>query len=293
VPCRRKDGTTFAGDLAVSQVQLSERTLFTGVLRDLTERKRAEQQLLEATERVRAAEELASVGTLVAGLAHEIGTPMGVIQGHAKMLERHLSDDRARWRLSTIQEQVSRISRIIQSLLNMARPKATERLPVALEPLLETTLSFLSEKFARREVEIVRDFQSVSSILGDPERLQQLLLNLFLNAVDAMPDGGELRIRLAPDGHAGIHLTVADTGCGIPKENLAQIFEPFYTSKEAGTGNGLGLMVASRIVNDHGGSMDVESRVGEGTQFLIHLPWNPAPSKAEGRDSSDQTSQMQ
>lgn len=275
VPCQRKNGTTFTGDLAVSQVQLSERVLFTGVMRDLTERKRVEQQLQEAKERVRAAEELASVGTLVAGLAHEIGTPMGVIQGHAKMLERHITDDRARWRLTTIQEQIGRISRIIQSLLNMARPKASERLPVALEPLLETTLSFLSEKFARRQIEVVRDFEPVGSVLGDFERLQQLLLNLFLNAVDAMPEGGELRIRLVPDEHAGLRLTVSDTGCGIPQENLTQIFEPFYTSKEAGTGNGLGLMVASRIVNDHGGSMEVESSVGEGTEFLIHIPWNP------------------
>jgi two-component system sensor kinase FixL len=272
VPCRRKDGTVFPGDLAVSEIQLGDRRLFTGVLRDLSERKQAEKQLHDASARVQAAEELAAVGTLVAGLAHEIGTPMGVIQGHAKLLEKHVQGDRARWRLSTIEEQIGRISRIIQSLLNMARPKASERISVPLEPLLETTLSFLTEKLRRRGVRVVRDFEPIDSVTGDPERLQQLLLNLFLNAVDAMPDGGELRVSLKSDGRSGALLRVADTGCGIEAQHLDHIFDAFYTSKEAGTGSGLGLMVAKRIVGDHGGSLRVESAPGKGTEFRIHLP---------------------
>ena len=272
VPCRRKDGTVFPGDLAVNEVQLGNRRLFTGVLRDLSERKRAEKELHDVSARVQAAEELAAVGTLVAGLAHEIGTPMGVIQGHAKLLEKHVHDDRARWRLATIEEQIGRISRIIQSLLNMARPKASERVPVALEPLLETTLSFLTEKLRRRGVRVMRDFRPVASVTGDPERLQQLLLNLFLNAVDAMPDGGELRVSLESDGKSGAILRVGDTGCGIEPQDLDHIFDAFYTSKEAGSGSGLGLMVANRIVGDHGGSLRVKSTPGEGTDFRIHLP---------------------
>jgi PAS domain S-box-containing protein len=275
VPCLRKDGKVFPGDLAVSEILLDDRRLFTGVLRDLSERKRVEKELQDAAKRVEAAEELASVGTLVAGLAHEIGTPMGVIQGHAKLLEKHIDNESARWRLKTIQDQIGRISRIIQSLLNMARPKATERVLVALEPLLETTLSFLTEKLSRRRVRVVRDFQQVGSVIGDPERLQQLLLNLFLNAVDAMPDGGELRVRLQPDGKSGVILWVGDTGYGIEPDKLDRIFDAFYTSKEAGSGNGLGLMVASRIVGDHGGTLRVESTLGVGTEFRIHLPWNP------------------
>ncbi len=275
VPCRRKDGTIFPGDLAVSEVKLADRRLFTGILRDLTERKATEEQLAKAERRLHAAEELASVGTLVAGLAHEIGTPMGVIQGHAKLLEKAVEGDQARWRLETIQQQIGRISKIIQSLLNMARPKATERVPVALEPLIETTLLFLSEKLGRGGVEVVRDFEATGSVIGDPERLQQLLLNLFLNAADAMPDGGELRVGLRPDGQAGTFLTIEDTGLGIAPENLGRIFDAFYTSKEAGTGSGLGLMVASRIAADHGGTIEAESRLGQGTLFRVHFPWNP------------------
>jgi PAS domain S-box-containing protein len=287
VPCCRKDGSVFPGDLNVSRVDLDDRTLFTGIMRDLTVQKESEQELKQAEQRVRAAEELASVGTLVAGLAHEIGTPMGVIQGHAKLLEKRVEGEKAQWRLKTIQEQIGRISRIIQSLLNMARPKATERLPVDLEPLLETTLSFLSEKFARRGVRVVRNFKPTSSVTGDPERLQQLLLNLFLNAADAMPDGGDLKISLEPDGQAGAMLRVGDTGTGIPSDKLERIFDAFYTSKEAGKGSGLGLMVANRIVADHGGTIEVESILDEGTTFHIHLPWSPLYPSPDSVDCPD------
>jgi len=242
----------------------------------LLESRFAEQRrtLSQTEQRARAAEELASIGTLVAGLAHEIGTPMGVIQGHAKLLESAVEGERAQWRLKTIQEQIGRISRIIQSLLNMARPHASERLPVDLESLLENTLSFLTEKFQRRQVRVVRDLQARASVRGDPERLQQLCLNLFLNAVDAMPEGGELRVGLRSEPSRAL-IRVADTGTGIPAERLPHIFDPFVTSKEAGKGSGLGLTVVSGIVADHGGTIDVDSTPGEGTRFEIALPLAP------------------
>ena len=147
----------------------------------------------------------------------------------------------------------------------------------------ETTLSFLHEKFARRGVRVVRDYEPTGSVTGDPERLQQLLLNLFLNAVDAMPEGGELRVGLHPDGAAGAILTVADTGIGIAPADVGRIFDAFYTSKEAGKGNGLGLMVAHRIVTDHGGTIEVESALDAGTTFRIHFPWLPAYPPAASR----------
>jgi signal transduction histidine kinase len=109
-------------------------------------------------------------------------------------------------------------------------------------------------------------------VLGDPERLQQLFLNLFMNAVDAMPSGGELRVTLETAADGEIQIAVADTGQGIPERDLPRIFEPFFTSKEAGTGNGLGLMVAKGIVKDHGGSIKVKSKEGHGTEFRILLP---------------------
>jgi signal transduction histidine kinase len=234
------------------------------------EEQRSELRLTES--RARAAEELASVATLVAGLAHEIGTPMGVIQGHAKLLEPEVAGEQARWRVRTIQEQVARISKIIQTLLNMARPGRRTPVPVALEPLLETTLSFVSEKLKRRGIEVSRGFEAVPSLVGDPERLQQLFLNLFLNAADAMPDGGDLGVSLRSGRDGEIEVEVRDTGCGISPENLPRIFEPFFTTKPAGEGNGLGLMVVKGIVADHGGRIAVESSIGGGTRFHLHFP---------------------
>ncbi len=239
-------------------------------------------ELRRTLERAKVAEELASIATLVAGLAHEIGTPMGIIQGHAKMLEPAVvSDTDAQWRLKTIQEQIARISKIIQTLLNMARPGKARRSPLSLDPLLDSTLSFIAEKLARRGIGVKRAFERVPSIVGDQERLQQLFLNLFLNAADAMPDGGELRVSLSESGDGEVEVRVADTGGGVPEADLARIFEPFFTTKEVGQGNGLGLMVAKGIATDHGGSIDVTSGDGEGTEFRVLFP---IPGAATGSD---------
>jgi signal transduction histidine kinase len=240
-------------------------------------------ELRETASRARVAEELASVGALVAGLAHEIGTPLGVIQGHAKLLEPAVAGEDGVWRLRTIQEQIGRISRIIQTLLNMARPGRSRRVGVALGPLLEATLSFLSEKVRDRRVRVETSFPNVPGIQGDPERLQQLFLNLFLNAIDAMPDGGELRVALARTSRGGVEARVGDTGVGIAVADLPRIFEPFFTSKAAGEGNGLGLMVAQGIVKDHGGAISVTSLPGRGTEFRIVFP----PAAREDRADAE------
>jgi signal transduction histidine kinase len=154
--------------------------------------------------------------------------------------------------------------------------------PVALVPLLDTTLSFLSEKLKSRSIRVERDFREVPSISGDPERLQQLFLNLFLNAIDAMPEGGELRLSLSPGVDGAVAVAVADTGVGIAEADLPRIFEPFFTSKPAGEGNGLGLMVAHGIVKDHEGTISVESEPGCGTEFRLHFPSALAPPSLGG-----------
>jgi signal transduction histidine kinase len=228
---------------------------------------------LRATERrAEAAEELASVATLVAGLAHEVGTPMGVIRGHAEILESSVGDERGRWRLRTIRDQIDRISHIIQTLLNIARPQEQERVPVDLQEVLESTLSFLSEKFRRRGIKVEQSLAPAPGIVGGPEKLQQLFLNLFLNAADAMPEGGTLRVSLATGEKGAALVRVADNGHGIPSQELTRIFEPFYTTKPAGRGSGLGLVVARAIVRDHGGAIQVTSEGGQGTEFIVTLP---------------------
>jgi signal transduction histidine kinase len=231
-------------------------------------------ELRETSARAHAAEELASIATLVAGLAHEIGTPMNVIQGHAERLETAVSDERSRWRLRTIRDQIERITSIIQSLLSMARPKAREQLPVDLTRVLEQALAFLTEKFRSRRINAKIDSHLHPIVVGDGEKLQQVFLNLFINAADAMPDGGELRVEVLAAGEGRTRVNVADTGHGIPEAVLGRIFEPFFTTKEGGRGNGLGLMVAAGIVREHDGKIEVQSEVGRGTTFFIDLPYS-------------------
>jgi len=228
--------------------------------------------LQQTTARARAAEELASIATLVAGLAHEIGTPMSVIQGHAKMLEGSVAGDDAKWRIQTIQEQIERISRIIHTLLEIAHPRRARSEPIDLATLLHQTLAFVSERLETKGVRAKQALSAGVSVSGDPERLQQLFLNLFLNAADAMPSGGELRVDLHEDESTGISVRVADTGIGIAASDLERIFEPFYTTKEEGHGTGLGLSVSHGIVQSHGGLVEVESAPGKGTTVVVMLP---------------------
>lgn len=245
-----------------------------------------EQELRETERRARAAEDLASIATLVAGLAHEIGTPMSVIRGHAEALEGAVQGERAQWRLRTILEQIDRISSIIRSLLNIARPREAVYLPLAPAEVLDTALAFLSERLKRRGIAVERHYAPVPTIEGDRDKLQQLFLNLFLNACDAMPEGGHLRVSIEPVGDDHIAIRVADDGVGIPPQDLENLFKPFFTTKPAGRGSGLGLVVAHGIVSDHRGRIEVESEPGRGTEFKIELPvrrherTSPAPPRA-------------
>jgi signal transduction histidine kinase len=236
------------------------------------EHKATEQELRQTERRAKAAENLASVATLVAGLAHEIGTPMGVISGHAEALEGAVQGERAQWRLHTIREQIDRISQIIRALLNIARPREALRVSVELAAVAETAVAFLSEKLRARSVQVERSFAAVSPIVGDPDKLQQLFLNVLINAIDAMPEGGVLRIAIQPHETGEVEVVLSDTGTGIAPADLPHIFTPFFSTKGTGRGSGLGLVVAESIVADHGGQIDVESELGSGTTFRIRFP---------------------
>lgn len=229
------------------------------------------EELRATVRRARAAEELADTASLVAGLAHEIGTPMGVIQGHAKMLERAVEDEKGRWRLRTIQEQIARISKIIQTLLGMARPSRGTVVDVSLGDLVDKTLVFVGERVARQGIEVRRHLDPAPPVHGDPERLQQVFLNLILNAVDAMEQGGTLRVSVETEGDSVV-VRVADDGPGIPPAVRSTLFEPFVTTKAAGRGSGLGLAVARGIASDHGGTLLLEDESGPGACFELRLP---------------------
>jgi len=289
----RSTGEEFPAEASISQVDTDGERLLTVILRDLTERRRAEEERREAEQRARTAEELAAVGTLTAGIAHDVGTPMNVILGYAEMLERSLENPRNKSRAGIIVEQVKRVSVLIQTLLNLARPKDAKPVPVDLAVTLERSIAFFQEKLRNHGIEVERRFAGVPAVQGDPDRLQQVFLNLFVNAADAMRNGGTLRVELEVAADGWVAVRVRDTGVGIPPEAIDRIFEAFYTTKERGKGTGLGLLVARGIVLDHGGSIEVSSEVGKGTEFLVRLPAGLAlatgpAAGAEPRDKAPQ-----
>jgi len=254
-------------------VELNERLLAeAGSLSEEVEATYKDLRLSQA--RARTAERLASVATLISGLAHEVGTPMSVIRGHTEALDGDVQSDRARWRLDIILQQIDRITGIIHSLLNMARPQDSIRKAIDLRQTVETSLSFLTEKLRRRGVSVELRLSDMPRVVADEEKMQQVLLNLIINAIDAMPQGGTLGVDLDLEGEEAV-IRISDTGEGMTPDQTEHIFDPFYTTKPAGQGNGLGLVVVQGIVGEHSGRIDVSSVRGEGTTFSVRLPTTP------------------
>ncbi len=232
---------------------------------DISERKRLQEQLRK-TERV------AELGTLASGMAHEIGTPMNVILGRAEYLMERVNDEPVKKGLQTIISQVERITRVMNQLLAFARRRTPERGPLAMKDVIINSVEMFQQRLAKSLVQVEMNFdEQCPKVQGDPDQMSQVVINLIMNAVHAMPEGGILRITLAPEKEK-VKLTVADTGIGIPQEALTKIFDPFFTTKEFGKGTGLGLTVVKGIIEEHQGSIAVESEEGKGTTFTIMLP---------------------
>ena len=285
------------GDL--SRVLLSERDDEIGALatrfNDMTfslresrgETERENEARLELEQRLGQSEKLATIGQLAAEIAHEVGTPLNVIAGRSKNLARKASmPDAVVKNAGIISEQTARITRIIQRLLDFTRSKvgALEPMPVNLNELATTTLELLEGKFQSAQIKPVLDrVDPLPVVKGNPDRLQQVLLNLLLNAIQAMPDGGALKVEtslvtrrrpgleVAPEQRYVV-VSVIDSGVGIPAEERDKIFEPFYTSKYEKGGSGLGLAVCHGIVKEHDGWIEIADAPGAGTVFSVYLP---------------------
>ncbi len=238
---------------------------------------------LELERSLRQSEKLATVGQLASGLAHEIGTPLNIIYGRTDLIKRKLEDrGDLQKNLDVILQQTERITRILQQLLGFVRKKKPEQKPLNICFLLETTLDLLDHQLWKQKVEVVKDLRGdLPPVLGDPDQLQQVFLNLLLNAIQSMPGGGSLRLSASPrtiskEGLEGnqrpyLEVCVEDTGVGMGREVIRQIFNPFFTTKDTGTG--LGLMVTQGIIQDHEGWIDVESQTGKGSVFKVYLPF--------------------
>ncbi|MBA5868228.1 MAG: PAS domain S-box protein [Nitrospira sp. CR1.3] len=266
------DGTILDVEMTATGFTDDEGPAMLLTFRDVSERRRLQEQL-------RRTERIAELGTLASGMAHEIGTPMNVILGRAEYLMDRIQDEQARKGLHTIVAQVERITRVMNQLLAFARRKPPLRGPLALKDVIENGVEMFQERLTQSRVRVEMELDdNCPAVLADADQMSQVLINLIMNAIHAMPDGGILRIGLAPAKKA-VTLTVADTGQGMPAEVVNRIFEPFFTTKEFGKGTGLGLTVVKGIIEEHQGSITVESEQGKGTTFTILLPKSEKPSE--------------
>jgi hypothetical protein len=238
------------------------------VLEDVTARVRLEEQLQQR-------EKLSSIGLLAAGVAHEINTPLTGVSSYTQMLLGMFSDHDPKHKLlEKIHRQTERATGIVNNLLNFSRTgDATEFGDVDLNHVLEDTLQLLEPQMRHSHIEVARDFDAeLPRAYGNSGKLQQVFTNLLLNARDALPDGGSVKLSTRAAGDGSISVRVADDGIGIAPENVARIYDPFFTTKGVGRGTGLGLAITYGIVQEHSGHITVESAPGRGTAFRITLP---------------------
>jgi PAS domain S-box-containing protein len=309
---RRKDGTTFPLELALSAINVGEQIRFLGAIRDLTERNRIRAVLVQN-------EKLASIGLLSAGVAHEINNPLAFVANNLAVLERDnkglmeiltlydsllpklaevAPEEAARAAqlaedvdlayirgnlgrlLTRTREGVDRVTRIVHSLRGMARTDSPRRQETNLPDLFENSLEIIRGRLKRRNVEVRTSYDPDSRIHCVQTQLNQVFLNLLVNAQQAIetsacPEGGTISIVTRRQGEEML-IEVSDTGCGIDAADVSKVFDPFFTTKDVGEGTGLGLSIAHNIIRAHGGRIEVDSAPGRGTTFRIHLPLHSA-----------------
>jgi PAS domain S-box-containing protein len=233
---------------------------------DVTQRERMEEQMSQT-------EKLTSLGLLAAGVAHEVNTPLAVISNYIQMLAKQMPEGDPRQSIiEKIVKQTFRASEIVNNLLNFSRTGPSALADVDVNRVVEETLSLVSHPLKTSQIQVVKQLtDGLPAVRGSANKLQQVFLNLFLNARDAMPTGGILEVRTG--AHNGsVEIEVADTGNGIPRDHIHKIFDPFFTTKPGGRGTGLGLSVSYGIIKEHAGKIDVRSAPGRGTSFHVEFP---------------------
>ncbi len=246
---------------------------------------RLNEQLFEMQRSLSHAERLAVSGRIVAEVAHEVGTPLHSVAGHLELLRKALPPailtEEVERRLDVIESQLGRVTGIITQLLDVTRRSAGEPVPVDLNRLLRETIELVRPGMSGAELTLRVDAApDVPPVRGHASQLQQVILNLLTNAMDATPPGGRVEVTTrAVPGRGQVLIEVRDTGHGITLAERRQIFEPFFSTKEPGRGSGLGLFISGQIVRDHKGMIEVESEPGRGSTFRVNLPADEAPSR--------------
>jgi signal transduction histidine kinase len=242
-------------------------------------------KLKKAQDEVLRSEKLASVGRLAAGIAHEIGNPIGIIIGYIEILRQDTSQKEGNLNtLKRVENEIMRIDKIIRELLGFSHPSKVTLHPIQVNPLIVETASLISHQKAFHNIDLdLRLQDGLPFITADEQQFQQVMINLFINAMDAMQGGGELTVTTEPcndsqnpsntfSNASDVRIIVKDTGVGIEENHLNRIFDPFYTTKRPGKGTGLGLSICLRIIESFRGKISVKSSLSEGTTFTIMLP---------------------
>ena len=279
---RRKDGTEVPVWLSITPIFLTDdhdrnrvrKIGYMGIGSDMSDRKNLEQQIIQA-------EKLATIGQLAAGIAHEIGTPLNIISGNAELIQLDMEEsDSGYMELTAIIEQTKRISVMIKQLLDFARPKILSLRPVNINSVIGSVLNFVRLQFSKNGIDVETDLaDDPPKVYGDPALLYQVFLNVVMNAFQSMPKGGKLYLNTVSVRETGreneepdkVTVTIRDTGEGIPPENIGKLFTPFFSTKEPGKGTGLGLAVTHRIVQEHNGTIVIDSEVDKGTTVTIQF----------------------
>ena len=265
---KSRDGESRLVDVTLSPFFVHD-DIVTGTLlvfNDVTEKVRLENQLLQA-------EKLTSIGLLAAGVAHEVNTPLAGISGYTQLLlGKTPPEDPRHQDLKQIEKQAFRAATIVNNLVNFARVSDSDLADINLNSVMLETLEFLEHQMQHNRVEVQLNLDpTLPQTRGNGGRLQQVFVNLLLNAKDAMPEGGQIHVKTFQED-SQLVVEVKDTGAGIPRQNIKQIYDPFFTTKGVGKGTGLGLSISYGIIQEHSGRINVRSHVGEGTTFTIHFP---------------------
>jgi len=260
----RKNGDFFPLSISFSVSNIGEKTFFTGIIRDLTETKALQEQVLKS-------ERLAALGQLVAEVSHEIKNPLVMIGGYARQLQRSVQDPKGHAKLQIIVDEVRRLETLVGELRDLYRPKALSLETIDIAVLLKEVRDLIQEDARNKQIEVVLNLPPAPVMVeGDRDKLKQVILNLSRNGMEAMDRGGKLTVR-AQCLEDRVEITVSDEGPGIPEPELDKIFVPFYTTKKQGTG--LGLSVSKRIIEDHRGcSFSLASGRDKGAVARITMP---------------------
>jgi PAS domain S-box-containing protein len=299
----RADGDEFPLEASISQIEIGGQKLYTVIMRDIAERKRAEGALKAANQRLEQAltelqskrdelaamtqqlwqaSKLATMGELAASIAHELNNPLATLALRAEFLHEQMPPDDPKQRAVTIiTEEVDRMATLVGNLLQFSRRSHAQISTLDIREELTNSIDLIHYHLRSRKVKVVREFaDKLPAVQGDRQRLRQVFLNLLTNATDAMPEGGTLTLRVHAevlDSNARMVIVqFIDTGMGIHPDQLQQIWEPFFTTKPEGKGTGLGLPICRRTIEEHRGTIDVQSEPNQGTKIRIHLPLNNA-----------------